>query len=142
MKKLLLFVNTILLAGFIYAQDLNTVFVNPQFKGEEWWWGIRGINQSNLDSAQYRYYNRLVKALKDANLNSPTLYTYDSLPGVFAMIFFEDYWSRPEARENMGQGIDTKLRAFPELSPYIANSDAQRLAKFNARKTGGKNRTN
>lgn len=122
---------------------LDTVFVrNLQLKGEEWWWGIKGINSENLDSIQFKWYNKVVKALKDANISSATNFTYDSFPGPFANIFFLDYWSHPEARENMGQGIDTKLRAYPPLAPYIADIDLARLTRFTNRKTNGKNKTN
>ena len=144
MKKIITTLGTLFLTTIIFAQTgLDTVFVrNPQLKMEEWWWGIKGINPDGLDSLQSKQYNKLINALKDANLSSAQLFTYDSLPGPFAMVFFVDYWNRSEARSNMGQGIDTKLRAYTPLAPYIANIDAQLLARFNQRKTGGKNRTN
>lgn len=141
MKKILILI-CIIFSINSFGQ-IDTVYVrNLQLKGEEWWWCIRGLDLNNMDSLHSKYYNRLVSNIKAANLSSATLFTFDSLPGSFSMTFFDDYWSRPEARDNMGQGIDTKLRAYPPLAPYIANSDAQRLAKFNARKKGGKNRTN
>lgn len=144
MKKIVTTFTTFLIATIMYAQmGLDTVFIRTiQLKGEEWWWSIRGINPENLDSLQFVWYNKLATALKAANLSSATLFTYDSLPGSFALTFFLDYWSKPEARENMGQGIDTKLRAYPPFAPYIATKDAERLARFTQRKNGGKNRTN
>lgn len=144
MKKIFSTIGTLFLGVVIYAQtQLDTVMVrNLTWKGEEYWWVIKGINADNLDSLQLKQYNKLVKALKDANLNSSTNFTYDSFPGPFAAIAFTDYWSHPEARENMGQGIDTKLRAYAPLGPYIAAMDAARLIRFTQRKLGGKFKTN
>lgn len=140
MKKILTTISTLFIASIIYAQaGLDTVFVRTlQLKGEEWWWVIDGIEQRNLDSIGKKQYKRVVNLIDAANISSSTNFTIDSLPGPFAMIGFRDYWSHPEARENMGQGIDTKLRAYAPLAPYIANADAQRLARFTNRKNRGR----
>lgn len=144
MKKIFVTLGTLLIGSIMWAQtQLDTVFLrNRQMKGEEWWWCIKGLNPDNLDSVQSKWYNKLQKALRDANLNSSTQFTYDSLPGPFAMVFIVDYWRHPEARENMGQGIDNQMRGYAPFAVYLVSIDAARLARFTNRKTGGKNRTN
>lgn len=141
MKKILTTLSTLLIATVIYAQaGLDTVFVRTvQWKYEEWCWGIEALGDpKTLDSFSKKQYKKLIRFLDDANPGGfSTNITYDSLPGTFAMKLFTDYWAHHEARENMGQGIDNKLRAYAPLTPYIDSADAERLSKFTIRKKSG-----
>jgi len=123
-----------------FSQNIDTVYVrNLQLKYEEWSWIVGGINPQGLDSVNKKRYKKLTKFLDDANVAGfATNVTYDSLPGRFAMFAFNEYWANHEGRDNMGTGIDTKLRLYTPLSSFIATADAARLAKFVARRNAGR----
>ncbi len=122
------------------SQNIDTVYVrNLTFKYEEWSWIVGGINPQGLDSLNKKRFKKLTKFLDDANPSGyATNITYDSLPGRFAMYAFTEYWSNTTARENMGTGIDTKIRAYQPLSTFIAAADAARLATFINRRNNGR----
>lgn len=140
MKKIISFVCCVLPLWVMSQTRLDTVFVrNNPFKGEEWWWGVAGLGDPlEMDSLGKKYYFKLITSLRSANPTSAQLTTIDSLYGPFAMKFFRDYWRSPDARDNMGQGIDTKLRLYPPLAPYIARADSVRNAGFESRKSNGR----
>ncbi len=140
MKKLITLLVGIFLSAIIYAQNIDTVYVrNLQLKYEEWSWIAGGINPQGLDSLNKKRYKKLVKFLDDANPQGfATNVTYDSLPGRFAMFAFSEYWNNTTARENMGTGIDTKLRLYTPLASFIATADAARLAAFINRRNAGR----
>ena len=140
MKKAITLLTGLVLSAIIYAQNIDTVYVrNLQLKYEEWSWIVGGINPQGLDSANKKRYKKLTKFLDDANVAGfATQVTYDSLPGRFALFAFQEYWANHEARDNMGTGIDTKLRLYTPLSSFIATADAARLAKFQARRNAGR----
>jgi len=140
MKKLITLLTGIFLSVLIYAQNIDTVYVrNLQLKYEEWSWIAGGINPQGLDSINKKRYKKLIKFLDDVNPSGfATNITYDSLPGRFALFAFQEYWSHAEARENMGTGIDTKLRLYTPLSSFIATADAARLATFINRRNAGR----
>jgi hypothetical protein len=123
-----------------FSQNIDTVYVrNLTFKYEEWSWIVGGINPQGLDSANKKRYKKLTKFLDDANVAGfSTNVTYDSLPGRFAMFAFNEYWTNTTARENMGTGIDSKLRLYTPLASFIATSDATRLATFINRRNAGR----
>jgi len=138
--KYILSLAIILISLQSFSQNIDTVFVrNLQLKYEEWSWIVGGINPQGLDSANKKRYKKLTKFLDDANVAGfATQVTYDSLPGRFALFAFQEYWANHEARDNMGTGIDTKLRLYTPLSSFIATADAARLAKFVARRNAGR----
>ena len=138
--KYILSLAIILISLQSFSQNIDTVFVrNLQLKYEEWSWIVGGINPQGLDSANRKRYKKLTKFLDDANVAGfATQVTYDSLPGRFALFAFQEYWANHEARDNMGTGIDTKLRLYTPLSSFIATADAARLAKFQARRNAGR----
>jgi len=138
--KYILSLAIILISLQSFSQNIDTVFVrNLQLKYEEWSWIVGGINPQGLDSANKKRYKKLTKFLDDANVAGfATQVTYDSLPGRFALFAFQEYWANHEARDNMGTGIDTKLRLYTPLSSFIATADAARLAKFQARRNAGR----
>ena len=140
MKRILTLIAGLFLSAIIYAQNIDTVYVrNLQLKYEEWSWIVGGINPQGLDSVNKKRYKRLVKALDNANpAGFATNVTYDSLPGRFALFAFQEYWANHEARDNMGTGIDTKLRLYTPLASFIATADANRLQKFTIRRNAGR----
>ena len=140
MKKAITLLTGLVLSAIIYAQNIDTVYVrNLQLKYEEWSWIVGGINPQGLDSANKKRYKKLTKFLDDANVAGfATNVTYDSLPGRFAMFAFNEYWTNTTARENMGTGIDSKLRLYTPLASFIATSDATRLATFINRRNAGR----
>ncbi len=140
MKYIITLITGLLLSALIYAQNIDTVYVrNLQLKYEEWSWIVSGINPQGLDSINKKRYKKLVKFLDDANPSGfATNITYDSFPGRFALFAFQEYWSNTTARENMGTGIDTKLRAYTPLASFIATADASRLASFINRRNNGR----
>lgn len=140
MKKTITLITAIFLSLIIYAQNLDTVYVrNLQLKYEEWSWIVGGINIQGLDSTNKKRFKKFLKFLDDADpAGFSTNITYDSLPGRFAMFAFQEYWANHEARDNMGTGIDSKLRAYAPLAPFIAVADAARLQKFINRRNNGR----
>lgn len=140
MKRIATLITALFLSAIIYAQNIDTVYVrNLTLKYEEWSWIVGGINPQGLDSVNKKRYKKLVKALDNANAAGfSTNVTYDSLPGRFAMFAFNEYWSNTTARENMGTGIDTKLRAYTPLASFIATADAARLSSFINRRNNGR----
>ncbi len=140
MKKTITLITGLFLSVLIYAQNIDTVYVrNITFKYEEWSWIIGGINPQGLDSINKKRYKKLLRYLDDQNVAGfSTNVTYDSLPGRFAMFAFQEYWANAEAREHMGQGVDTKLRLYTPLSSFIAAADAARLSKFLNRRNNGR----
>jgi len=123
-----------------FSQNIDTVYVrNLQLKYEEWSWIVGGINPQGLDSVNKKRYKKLVNALDNANpAGFATNVTYDSLPGRFALFAFNEYWANTAAREFMGQGIDTKMRAYTPLASFIATADAARLVAFQIRRNAGR----
>ena len=138
--KYILSLAIILISLQSFSQNIDTVFVrNLTFKYEEWSWIVGGINPQGLDSVNKKRYKRLVNALDNANpAGFATNVTYDSLPGRFALFAFQEYWANHEARDNMGTGIDTKLRLYTPLASFIATADANRLQKFTIRRNAGR----
>jgi len=138
--KYILSLAIILISLQSFSQNIDTVFVrNLTFKYEEWSWIVGGINPQGLDSVNKKRYKRLVNALDNANpAGIATNVTYDSLPGRFALFAFQEYWANHEAKDNMGTGIDTKLRLYTPLSSFIATADANRLQKFIIRRNAGR----
>jgi len=140
MKRIISLITGLFLSVLIYAQNLDTVYVrNLQLKYEEWSWIVGGVNPQGLDSANKKRYKKLTKFLDDANVAGfSTNVTYDSLPGRFALFAFQEYWANHEARDNMGTGIDTKLRLYTPLASFIETADAARLSKFQIRRNAGR----
>jgi len=140
MKKILTLTTGLFLSAIIYAQNIDTVYVrNLQLKYEEWSWIIGGINPQGLDSTNKKRYKKFLKFLDDADpAGFSTNITFDSLPGRFAMFAFQEYWANANAREHMGQGIDSKLRLYTPLASFIAAADAARLAAFQTRRNNGR----
>jgi len=140
MKRILTLITGLFLSAIIYAQNIDTIYVrNLQLKYEEWSWIVGGINPQGLDSVNKKRYKKLIKFLDDANpAGFATNVTYDSLPGRFAMFAFQEYWGHHEARDNMGTGIDTKLRLYTPLASFIAAADAARLSLFINRRNAGR----
>jgi len=140
MKKAITLITGIFLTAIIYAQNIDTVFVrNLQWKYETYCWVMGGVNPKALDSVNKKRYKKIMKALDDANAAGfSTNITYDSFPGRFAMFAFNEYWANPEARDNLGTEIDSKLRLYTPLAPFIANADATRLNKFQVRRNAGR----
>lgn len=139
MKKILIAICLIVSVN-TFSQNIDTIRVrNLQLKYEEWSWLIGGINPFQLDSLSKKQYKKLTKFLDEANpAGFGTNITYDSLPGRFALFFFQEYWKNHEARDNMGTGIDTKIRAYTPLSGFIAAADAARLQLFTSRRNFGR----
>jgi hypothetical protein len=140
MKKTITLLTGLFLSAIIYAQNIDTVYLKVlPLKYEEWSWIVGGINPQGLDSLNKKRFKKLIKFLDEANpAGNPTVITYDSLPGRFAMFAFQEYWANADAREWMGQGIDTKLRLYPALAAFIAAADAARLSKFLNRRNNGR----
>lgn len=140
MKKLLILICVLISLESFSQKPIDTVYVrNLTLKYEEWSWIIGGINPFELDSVNKKRFKKLTKFLDDANpAGFSTNITYDSLPGRFALFAFREYWAHHEARDNMGTGIDTKLRAYPPLASFIALADAEKLSKFISRRNFGR----
>lgn len=139
MKKILIAIFLIVSVNS-FSQNIDTIRVrNLQLKYEEWSWLVGGVNPLNLDSIGKKQFKKLINFLDAANpAGFSTNITYDSLPGRIAMFFFLDYWNHTEARDNMGTGIDTKIRAYTPLASFIAQFDAQKLNFFTNRRNFGR----
>ncbi len=143
MKKILLLFNCLLLAGFVYCQKLDTVYVrNLSLKGECWDWIDGGWSPS--DSATKKWYKKYKAVINPIDPSNSTQVVIDSVPGAIALNFYSMFKNAPTyVQEKLGNEIRQKIAAYPPLTPFTAIVDAfGDAAVINQKKNGREDREN